>query len=205
MMVLEPWQLAVLVRRCQRELPHETRAFELLVKAYQGRVYTLAYRLLGNRQDAEDLAQEVFLKVFRSLQQLDDPQACTAWITRITTNACLDLLDRRRRRPTLVPFTAATQDQEEAIEYVDLKALPLEEQVMRTEMRRCLEHTLASMEPQVRVTLILRDIEERPYQEIADALALGLSAVKMRIHRARLRFQELLTRICPDLANQQAA
>lgn len=203
-MVLDPTQAAALVRRCQRELPGETQAFEELVAAYQGRVYTIAYRLMGDRQEAEDQAQEIFLKVFRSIRRLDDPQACTAWISRIATNTCLDAIARRRRRPPTTPLTPIDEDGHEEPRYADTAQLTPEEHALREEVRRCLERTLATMEPEARATLILRDIEERPYQEIAESLALRMSAVKMRIHRARLRFQQLLADICPDLALKQA-
>lgn len=199
-MSLDATQAAALARRCQGELPGETAAFEELVAAYKGRVFTIAYRILGDRHDAEDQAQEVFLKVYRSLKTLDEPQTLTAWISRIATNSSLDALSARRRRPQTAPLTPATPDGDEEPRYADASSLSPEEAAVRLDIRRCLERTLASMEPQARATLILRDVEERPYQEIAERLALGLSAVKMRIHRARLSFQELLRRICPELA-----
>lgn len=200
---LDPAQAAALVRRCQRELPYDTSGFGELVVAYQNRVYTIAYRMLGNRQDAEDVAQEVFLKIFRSLKSLDDPQTLTAWIGRIATNACLDALTSRRRRPQTVSLTPPRAEEGEEPDYADLRGLPPDEQAIVEEQRRCLERTLAGLEPHVRATLILRDVEGWSYQEIAGKLALGLSAVKMRIHRARLSFQQLLERICPDLARRE--
>lgn len=199
-----PAEAAALVLRCQRELPEETRAFEELVAAYKGRVYTIAYRMLGDRHEAEDQAQEIFLKIFRSIRRLEDPLTLTAWVSRIATNSCLDALEARRRRPRTAPLEPESPDGDEPPPYADTGALSPEDQALQHELRRCLEHALADMEPQARATLLLRDIEERPYQEIAERLKLGMSAVKMRIHRARLRFQELLTRICPDLAGRGA-
>jgi RNA polymerase sigma-70 factor, ECF subfamily len=198
-MMHDPTQAAVLARRCQQELPRDTRAFEEIVAIYQRRVYTIAYRLMGDRQEAEDQAQEIFLKVFRSIKRLDDPQTLSSWIGRIATNTCLDALTARRRRPQTTPLTPIGSEGKEEPRYADTQRLSPEEQAMRQEVRRCLEGALAVMEPQARASLILRDIEERPYQEIADRLALGLSAVKMRVHRARLSFQHLLEGICPDL------
>lgn len=199
-----PTEAAALVRRCQRELPDETHAFEELVAAYQSRVYTIAYRILGDRHEAEDQAQEVFLKVFRAIHRLEDPHNLTAWISRITTNSCLDLISARQRRPRMSPLVPVSPDGDEELRYVDTASLSPEEQAIRHELRRCLERAIARLDPHTRATLILRDIEERPYQEIAEILKLGLSAVKMRIHRARLRFQELLARICPDLIRRDS-
>jgi RNA polymerase sigma-70 factor, ECF subfamily len=199
---LDPAEAAALVRRCQRELPYDTRSFAEIVHAYQGRVYTIAYRMLGDRHEAEDVAQEVFLKVFRSLKSLNEPQTLTAWIDRIATNTCLDILNSHRRRPQTIPFVKRDPEAEEEPAYADLKSLSPDEQAIRAEERRCLERALATLEPQMRSSLILRDVEGWSYQDIASKLALGLSAVKMRIHRARLSFQQLLERICPDLARR---
>lgn len=88
-----------LVIRCQRTLPSDTSAFELLVSLYKDRVFATCYRIMGNRQDAEDQAQEVFLKVYRGLRCLEDPATLTAWIYRIATNTCFDALSRQKRRP----------------------------------------------------------------------------------------------------------
>jgi RNA polymerase sigma-70 factor (ECF subfamily) len=202
-MPLDPTQAAALVRRCQRELPGETNAFEELVAAYKGRVYTIAYRMLGDQQEAEDLAQEVFLKMFRSLKSLDEPQTVTAWISRIATNTALSAIDARRRRPQTVALVpSGLEDDQEELRYADTQSLSPEEQAERREVWRCLERTLATMEPAARATLILRDIEDWSYQELANHLEVGLSAVKMRIHRARLSFQQLLERVCPDVARR---
>ena len=95
-----------LVRRCQATLPEDTQAFEQLVALYKDRVFATAYRLMGNRQDAEDQAQEVFLKVYRGIKSLDDAATLTSWIYRITTNTCFDALNKQKRRPrttTLAP------------------------------------------------------------------------------------------------------
>ena len=83
---------------CQRTLPDDTRAFELLVSQYKDRVYATAYRLMGNPQDAEDQAQEAFLKIYRGIRSLDEPATLTSWIYRITTNTCFDALNKRKRR-----------------------------------------------------------------------------------------------------------
>jgi len=193
-----------LVHRCQAAPPDDLRAFELLVRQYQERVFATAYRLMGNRQDAEDMAQEVFLKVYRSIRDLSDPATLTSWIYRITTNTCLDALTRRQRRPRTISLTPQPQgwDGEEAEEprYADSQTPTPEEAVLLSELQHCLEQALVELDATARAILVLRDVEGRAYQEIAENLALGLSAVKMRIHRARLAFQEMLERVCPGTA-----
>lgn len=179
-------------------IPDDTRAFETLVNHYKTHVFATAYRLMGDRQEAEDQAQEVFLKIYRGIARIDDPATLPAWITRITVNTCLDALERTRRRPHMVPIAADGPDTFEEPAYTDGRAPTPEEAAIQAELRRCLEQTLTAIDPAERVVLVLRDIEDRSYQEIAGALKLGLSAVKMRIHRARLAFQRLLERICPE-------
>jgi RNA polymerase sigma-70 factor, ECF subfamily len=192
-----------LVRRCQGTLPSDTRAFEMLVAYFKERVFATAYRIMGNRQEAEDQAQEVFLKVYRNIKNLDEPATVTSWIYRITTNTCLDALEKQKRRPAQVPLAPQDEGRNEEPIYADERTLTPEEAILRRELHRCLETTLAQLDARDRVTLVLREVEGRSYQEIAESLAVGLSATKMRIHRARLAFQRLLDRVCPDVWREE--
>ncbi len=196
---MESLSLENLVRRCQQAAPDDTTAFEMLVAEYKDRVYATAYRLMGNRQDAEDQAQEVFLKIYRGIRQLDEPATLTSWIYRITNNTCFDALSKQKRRPRTTPLDPPDAEGNEQPRYADDRAPMPEDSALRREMRECLEATLASLDTTGRAVLVLRDIEDRSYQEIAETLQLGLSAAKMRIHRARLAFQQLLDKICPGV------
>jgi RNA polymerase sigma-70 factor, ECF subfamily len=200
---VEPISPEELVRRCQRTLPSDTRAFEMLVAYFRERVFATAYRIMGNRQEAEDQAQEVFLKVYRNIKNLDEPATVTSWIYRITTNTCLDALEKQKRRPAQVQLAPQDEGRNEEPIYADERTLTPEEAVLRRELHRCLETTLAQLDARDRVTLVLREVEGRSYQEIAESLAVGLSATKMRIHRARLAFQRLLDRVCPDVWREE--
>jgi RNA polymerase sigma-70 factor (ECF subfamily) len=196
-----------LVRRCQEAHPDDLRAFELLVRQYQERVFATAYRLMGNRQDAEDMAQEVFLKVYRGIRELGAPATLTAWRYRITTTTCLDALTRQRRRPRTISLTPPDREGEGPAEsrYADPATLSPEDEVLRGELRHCLETALVQLDATTRAILVLRDVEGRAYQEIAETLTLGLSAAKMRIHRARLAFQQMLERVCPGVVQHNRA
>jgi len=189
-----------LVALCWSAAPGDFRPFERLVRVYEARVYSLAFRMLGNRQDAEDVAQEVFLKVHRGIRTLEEPAMLTSWIYRITSNTCLDLLTTRKRRPQTQSLTPDNPDGDEEPRYVDARTLTPEQAALRRELYACLQAALTNLDPSGRAVLILRDVEGRPYQEIAAGLKLGLSAVKMRIHRARLAFQQLLDQVCPGVA-----
>ncbi len=190
----------VLVRQCQRTLPGDTYAFEQLVALFKQRVFSITYRMMGSTDEAEDQAQEVFLKVYRNIHSLSEPATFPAWITRIATNTCLDALTRQQRRPRTTPLEPIHDDGDSEVNIPDTRLPTPEDAALHQELRTCLEETLVNMEPTARAVIVLRDIEDRPYQEIADTLSLGLSAVKMRIHRARLLFQQVLERICPDAA-----
>lgn len=198
---MDPVLATRIVGECKLRLPHDTRPFEQLVSLYKDRVFSTAYRLMGNRQEAEDVAQEVFLKVYRNIRTLDEPATLTAWIYRITVNTCYDTLTKQRRRPATTPLTPHTSDGNEEIHYADTRTMTPEETVLQMELRRCLERTLEQLDQTSRTVLVLRDVEDRPYQEIASSLSIGLSAVKMRIHRARQAFQHALATVCPGLHN----
>ena len=154
---------------------------------------------MGNPQDAEDQAQEAFLKIYRGIRSLDEPATLTSWIYRITTNTCFDALNKRKRRPQTTPLAPPDDEGNEEPRDADTRTLSPEEAAMRAEARACLERTLSQLDEVGRTVLVLRDIEDRPYQEIAEILKLGLSAVKMRIHRAWLAFQQTLDKVCPGL------
>ena len=188
-----------LARLCQQTLPDDPRAFQALVGQLKGRVYATAYRLMGNREDAQDQAQEVFVKVYRGIQDLVDPQTVTAWIYRLTVNTCFDALRKRTRSPNTTAATRPSADGDEEPEYADPTVATPEESVLRRELRDCLEDVLQRLDPVERSVLVLRDVEDRPYQEIAETLAIGLGATKMRIHRARLAFQQLFESLCAEL------
>src|SRR5579884_1803213 len=87
-----------LVQRCKVELPHTTRSYEELVSRHAQRVYSLVYRVVGDRQEAEDISQEVFLKVYHGLPKFDQQASFSTWLYRIATNSALDALDKVKRR-----------------------------------------------------------------------------------------------------------
>lgn len=187
-----------LVLRCREAHRGDTRAFEVLVSKYKQRVFATALRITGNPHDAEDVAQEVFIKVYRNINNLSDPSTLTSWIYSITSNTCFDLMGRTKARNADVPLAANEQDDIHEERYADLSALTPEEAAIQTELRHCLEDALRQLDTTARTTIILRDVEDRPYQEIAGNLKVGLSAIKMRIHRAREAFKSALLKVCPD-------
>jgi RNA polymerase sigma-70 factor, ECF subfamily len=189
-----------LVMWCRRTLPDDTRAFEALVAQYKRSVFATAYRLMDSREEAEDQAQETFLKIYRGVTQLEEPRTLPAWIQRITVNTCLDALARQRRRPATTSITAEEGSQHEDRDYADTRTPGPNAAAEQDELRRCLESALDGLDPEARRVILLRDVEDMPYEEIAGALKIGLSALKMRLHRARLAVRRLLEEVCPGVA-----
>lgn len=190
-----------LVLWCQRTLPGDTRAFEAIVARYKKRVFATAYRLLANREEAEDQTQEVFLKIYRNIKQLNEPATFEAWLQRVTVNTCLDALEKQKRRPNI----GMHLDDEDANGFDVAANSNASGSIESEEIRKCLEKALAKLEPHGRTAVVLRDVEELSYEEIAESLKIGLSAVKMRIHRARLAIQKLIEEICPGIRGARAA
>jgi RNA polymerase sigma-70 factor, ECF subfamily len=179
------------VRRIQRG---DDAAFDRLVELCGPRVYSLAYRLVGNPEDAQDMAQEAFLRVYRALPAFKWESAFSTWLFRIVTNVCFDEIARRKNRP--MPLTDLHNGDDDAP--------PLKEQVSsdtvegtweQREQRRMLQAAIASLPPTFRVVVVLYDIQGMSYQEIAQTLRLSLGTVKSRLNRARIL---LRTRLVED-------
>ncbi len=189
-----------LVARCKLELPRNTRSYEQLVQRHMNRVYTIVYRVVNNKEEAEDITQEVFVKVFNGLKKFDQKSTFSTWLYRIATNSALDAFDRiKKHSKNTSTVSNHAADGEDAVDALTLQPSPTpgpEENAMRSELRECIHRVLKSLELDHQRVLLLRDFEDLSYDEIADVLQAKLSAVKMRIHRARLAFQEIFNQFC---------
>jgi RNA polymerase sigma-70 factor (ECF subfamily) len=151
-------------------------------------VYRLAYRLSGNAQDAEDLTQETFVRVFRSLADFS-PGTFEGWLHRITTNLFLDMVRRRQR----IRFDALPEDTERLP-----GTAPSPEQVYAdTHLDPQVQAALDALPPDFRVAVVLCDIEGLTYEEIAATLGIKLGTVRSRIHRGRVQLREALAHLDP--------
>lgn len=175
-----------LLQRAQRG---DGAAFEEIVRANEAAVYHLALRRLGSREDAEDAAQEVFLKAYTSLQSFRGESKLSVWLYRITNNVCIDAL---RRRKETVSLSVEDADGEAAeLEVPDERFDPaiLAE---RSDLREQVGKALEMLPPDAREILLLRELGGQSYDEIAAALELDLGTVKSRIFRARKKLCALL-------------
>jgi RNA polymerase sigma-70 factor (ECF subfamily) len=180
---------ASLVRRCLKEDPD---AFRLLVERYQGEVYSLAFRLVGRVEDAEDLTQETFLRAFRALKRYDPTRPFGAWLHTIATRLCID--HHRRNRAKMVSLTQPEEGsagEERTIDLEDPSDRP-DEDAERSELARRLEALVEELPPDSRAAILLRHQQDLPYEEIARVLQVPLGTVKARIHRARIMLKQKL-------------
>ena len=168
--------------------PWQPPAWDDVVRTHGPRVYRLAYRLTGNAHDAEDLTQDVFVRVFRSLSSYT-PGTFEGWLHRITTNLFLDMVRRRQR----IRFDALPEDTERLP-----GSAPSPEQVYAdTHLDPQIQAALDALAPEFRAAVVLCDIEGLTYEEIAATLGIKLGTVRSRIHRGRVQLREALAHLAP--------
>ena len=179
-----------LVRRAQQG---DAEAFELLVKKHQGRVFAVAGGILRNREDVEDIAQQVFVKAYFSLKKFDQRAAFSTWLYKITVNECWDLLRKKKVRP-LVYESELSEEQATmylATEQQSDAGPDVREQL---EMRQQLDRWLDCLEERDRTMLTLKEVQGFTVEEIAEILGINGNTVKVRLFRARQRIAQLVRR-----------
>jgi RNA polymerase sigma-70 factor (ECF subfamily) len=180
-----------LVRR-SRDGDHE--AFTELVRRYQDRIFNTAYRFMGERQFAEDITQDVFLKVYHGLARFQEKAAFSTWIYRITLNQCTSVarkLSTRKRKQEVSLTPVSEQGDADPIDPSDRTHNPAEI-AEAAERVRVVQEAIATLDVEFREALVLRDIEGFSYEEIADIIERPVGTVRSRIHRARLELREKL-------------
>jgi RNA polymerase sigma-70 factor (ECF subfamily) len=166
-------------------------SFNALVRLYEGRVYNLCYRMLGDADSAADAAQDAFLSAFRNLRSFRGG-SFRSWMLRIATNTCYDTLRARKRRPT-VSIDMDTDDEDDAspLQIADSAETP-DDFALRRELAAAIEHGLTILPEEQRIVLILSDIQGLAYEEIAQITDANLGTVKSRLSRGRARLREVL-------------
>lgn len=168
-----------------------------VVRQHADRVYRLAYRLAGNRADAEDLTQETFVRVFRSLSDFT-PGTFEGWLHRITTNLFLDMVRRRAR----IRFDALPEDAADRL--ASASAGP-EQRYAETHLDPEIQDALDALPADFRAAVVLCDLEELSYEEIAATLGIKVGTVRSRIHRGRVLLREALAHRAPGVRPAEPA
>jgi RNA polymerase sigma-70 factor (ECF subfamily) len=186
----------LLIRRLQQR---DERAFEEVVRLYKNKVYNLVYRMIGNSEEAEDIAQEVFVTVFKAIDSFRGEAKFSTWLYRIATNHCknrMKYLGRRSYKSTGELDEAAERElqaaQPSALRpHVDGPDAVLE----GLQLERLVQEGIAALDEEHRTLIILRDVEDLSYEEIVSITGLAEGTVKSRLHRARLALKEHMAKV----------
>ncbi|MFK7988279.1 MAG: sigma-70 family RNA polymerase sigma factor [Sandaracinaceae bacterium] len=185
-----------LVERLKRR---DEAAFNELINLYQGRIYRLVFRMLGDRAEAEDLAQEVFITVFKSIDGFRGDSKLSTWLYRVATNHCknrIKYLQRRARGKKKEFDEIAEHDAIESATMNSTSSIARPDQVVEAyEKEQILKKAIASLDDDHRELVVLRDIEHMTYEQIQEITGLATGTVKSRLHRARHALRQKVLRL----------
>ncbi len=187
--VLTAGEGAELVRRCRAG---DGAAWEEIVTTYSRRIYNLAYRFTSRTDAAEDLTQEVFVRVYRALEQYDPKQGdLQNWLMRLARNLIIDDYRRRQRSP----HDTQAEDLQDHTYHLRASGGSPQRELERRELSEQVQAGINKLPPDLRICVILRDLEELSYQEIVDLLQIPEGTVKSRINRGRIELAKILRRM----------
>lgn len=169
----------------------DVEAFNQLVRLYEGRVYNLCYRMLGDADAAADVTQDSFISAYRNLNRFRGG-LFRSWLFRIATNACYDALRARKRRPTVsLSASSDLDDDGPAFDLPDAGESP-DERAVRRELSAAIQRGIDQLPEDQRIVVILSDVQGLAYEEIAEVTNTNLGTVKSRLSRARARLRDIL-------------
>jgi len=178
----------LLVRKAQKG---DTEAFEMLVSKYEKKIYNISFRMLSDRDEAADAAQDVFIKVFRSLKNFKGESLFSTWLYRITSNVCLDIL--RKRKSNVVSFDAEFVQDDGEVKFEPPSTDPgVEEEYEQSELKKLVSDAVNELPETHRAMIVMRDFEDLSYSDIARILDCPEGTIKSRISRARSALKSLL-------------
>lgn len=180
----------MLVARARRG---DEQAFTALMSMYQERVLRVILHIVGNPEDAQDLCQETFVRLYTTFGRFDPSRAFAPWLYRIATNLCLDFLRRRKARPQTLQL-------DPELDLRDARALgdSPEGALLRKESRQAVMGALQKLPANYRTALVLRYVDDLEYPEIASILGISEANVQMRVSRGRQRLRELLKKLSEE-------
>ena len=173
----------------RRACKGDVQAFEELMQSHESRIYAIALRMMGNREDAQDCAQEAMVRIYRAMGSFKGQSALATWIYRITMNSCLDELRRRKARKV----TSLDSLVDNGWSPTDTGDTP-EEHGLRVEKQNALNQAIQSLPDDMRAAIILRDVKGYSYDEIASILDANVGTIKSRISRGREKLREILSK-----------
>lgn len=179
-----------LLKKCQSG---DREAFNILVETYQRQVINLAYGMLSNSEDATDAAQEVFIKVYRNIDNFEGKSSLATWIYRITSNVCKDFLRKRTRTIQAVSIYEGSEDDDDRpMEIKDSSPTP-QEHIEMTETQREVRKALDELPEEYKSVIVMYDLEGLSYDEISNVLQCPVGTIKSRLNRARKALKKNLS------------
>ncbi len=180
-----------LIKRAQN---NDINAFEALISEHQTTVYNIALKIMGNPDDAADAAQEALIKVFKNIKKFKGDSKFSTWIYRIAHNVCIDEYRKRKNKNAYVTRSIDEQydDGENPVLSIPDSSLTPEQQLLRNERLQMLNKAINSLSPISRTAILLRDVKNLTYEEIAEIQKCSLGTVKSRINRARAQLKEII-------------
>lgn len=168
----------------------DLKAYEKIIELYEKKVFSIIYHMTKNESDIPDIAQEVFIKIYKNLSKFKKQSSLYTWIYRITVNVCIDEM-KKKKKVIYLNDTIKTEDGEYEVQIAD-DGKSLEETIEEKETRIKLKNYIKELPEKQRIILILRDIKGFTYMEIAEILKMNLGTVKSQINRARVALKKIL-------------
>ncbi|NSW92293.1 MAG: sigma-70 family RNA polymerase sigma factor [Firmicutes bacterium] len=179
-----------LIRKSQKG---DIEAFEQLIESYQKKVFNIALGMMGNYDDANDISQEVFIKVFKSIRNFRQQSSFSTWLYRITTNACLDELRKRKNSKNIISIDQVIHlENGEVVRQIEDDGPTPESTAERNELKEAVRDAIFQLSNEHKEVIILRDIQGFSYDDIAKIISCPQGTVKSRINRARNMLKEIL-------------
>ena len=178
--------------KVERALQGDQQAYSKLLTKYKGAIFNLVYKMVKNKEEAEDLVQETFVKAFGALPTFDERYAFSTWLFKIASNNCIDYLRKKKLKTFSIDKTAESKDGEIKQSFEDIKTPDPEISAIEKEKKSLIEAAIDSLPAKYRDAIILRHKEDKSYEEIADILNLPIGTIKARIFRAREKLKQYL-------------
>jgi RNA polymerase sigma-70 factor, ECF subfamily len=175
---------ALVKKRIKQVLKGDQNAFAELVELYKDKVFQICYRMLGNRHEAEDIAQEAFIRAYVNIETFNQKRKFSTWLFRIATNLCIDRI-RKKKPDYYLDAEVAGTDGLTMYSQVAADVQMPEDEVENMELQETIQKEISKLPEKYRSVIVLKYIEELPLQEISEILDMPLGTVKTRVHRGR--------------------
>lgn len=185
---------ALVNKRIKQVLKGDQNAYADIVNLYQHKLYQICYRMLGNKQEAEDIAQEAFVRAYINLHSYDQKRKFSTWLYRIATNLCIDRIRKKKPDYYLDAEVAGTDGLDMYSQIAADEKLP-EDVVTQMELQDRIQYEISRLPDKYRSVIVLKYIEELSLQEISEILDMPLGTVKTRIHRGREALRKQLNNL----------